>query len=139
MGSGTLKTILDSVAAATVDPAQHPMPSEPKRLPAGISQQLADDAFAKSQWQDAYDYYIAALTSGEAVVDLGRGLLFGARAALYLGETATAQRLLTGYTEAFPADAEGFFYLGRTYQSAHRDNDALTAFNAATLIAPGKP
>jgi ADP-heptose:LPS heptosyltransferase len=114
-------------------------PAPQPQLPAGIAQQLADDAFARGEWQEAYTYYVAALTSGEAVVDIAHCLLFGARCALYLAEHKTAIRLLTGYTEAFPGDAEGFFYLGRTYQGMHRDADALTVFNAATLISPGKP
>lgn len=140
MGSGTLQTILDSVAAVRADTAQPLEPSDsPLQLPAGILQQLADDAFARSAWQEAYGYYVGAMTSGEAVVDIARCLLFGARCALYLGEHKTAIRLLSGYTEAFPDDAEGFFYLGRAYQATHRDHDALTVFNATTLLSPGKP
>ncbi|MEQ1768895.1 MAG: glycosyltransferase family 9 protein [Devosia sp.] len=111
----------------------------PAGLPAGIAQQLAENAFAQSQWREAWGYYLAALQSGEAVVDLARCLLFGARCALYMADFVSAIQLLTTYTEAFPTESEGYFYLGRALQGAHRDLDALTALNAASLLSPGKP
>ena len=115
MGSGTLKVIQDSVAAATAGFVPLETSALPPELPAGITQQLAEEAFGRAQWQEAFGWYVSALTSGEAVVDIGRCLLFAARCALHLTEFRTALHLLDGYTEAFPSDAEGFFYLGRVY------------------------
>lgn len=113
--------------------------STPLELPAGISQQLGDTAFSRGQWRQAWGHYFAALQSGEAVVDIARCLLFGARCALYLGDHNTAQSLLSDYVDRFPSDAEGLFYLGKSYQGAHRDFEALASFNAASLVGGGKP
>lgn len=131
--------VSDFVAAAStsgVDPTATVTLTE---LPAGISQQLADAAFGRSQWREAFSYYLMALRSGEAVVDVAKCLLFAARSALYLGEHRMAQTLLGLYADGFPQDPEGLFYLGRAYQAVHRDHEALSCFNAASLINPGRP
>jgi len=131
--------VADFVAAASSSEIAPVAPAPAADLPAGISQQLADAAFGRGQWRDAFTYYIQALRSGEAVVDVAKCLLFGARAALYLGEHRVAQTLLSTYADGFPQDAEGLFYLGRAYQAVHRDQEALGCFNAASLINPGRP
>ncbi len=122
--------------ASTKAPPAVPPPSPD--LPAGIAQQLADAAFTRGEWQQAWGYYLTALQSGEAVVDIAKCLLFGARCALYLGDFNTSQSLLCDYVDRFPTDPEALFYLGKAYQGAHRDFEALAVFNAAALVGGGK-
>jgi ADP-heptose:LPS heptosyltransferase/glycosyltransferase involved in cell wall biosynthesis len=105
-------------------------------LPGHLLQQLGTDAFERSAWQEAWSYYLGALKSRAATVDIGHCLLFGGRCALYLGDFTTAQTLLSQFVEFFPEDTEALFYLGRAYQGAHRDLDALNSFNAAAMITP---
>src|SRR4051812_24318814 len=122
--------VADFVAAASSSQIAPAPPATPTELPAGISQQLCGAAVSRSQWREAFTYYLQALRSGEAVVDVAKCLLFGARSALYLGEHRTAQTLLSAYADGFPQDPEGLFYLGRAYQAVHRDHEALGCFNA---------
>src|SRR5215212_3251854 len=123
------------VSTTSASPLGIVAPQVSTELPAGVAQQLADAAFSNGQWRQAWGHYLAALSSGEAVVDLARCLLFGGRCALYLADFTSAGRLLATYAETFPTEPEGYFYLGRAFQGAHRDLDALTAFNAATLLS----
>lgn len=141
MSSRRLQALVASFTTQTLASPKAPAPTPPLSadLPAGISQQLADAAFAQGQWQQAWGYFFSALQSGEAVVDIAHCLLFGGRCALYLGDYNTAQVLLSDYVDRFPTDPEALFYLGKAYQGAHRDFEALASFNAAALVGAGKP
>ena len=106
MSSRRLQALVADFATHTLaSPKAPPVAASPSSdLPAGIAQQLADAAFARGEWQLAWGHYLAALQSGEAVVDIAKCLLFGARCALSLGDFNTAQTLLSDYVDRFPTD-----------------------------------
>lgn len=131
--------VADFVAATEAAPPALTTDNRFPGLPGNICQQIGDTAFSRADWPGAWAGYTAALRSGEATVEIAKCMLFAARAALYAGEHKTAQSLLASYADCFPADPEGLFYLGKTYQAAHRDFEALGCFNACTMLEPGRP
>lgn len=111
----------------------------PDAHPGYVQETIANQAFANCDWEIARRAYADALRSGSILVDLRKCVLNAGRCALYLNDTAAAAAILTEFVEAFPADPEGLFYLGRSFQRAHRYSDALSCVTAAQLMQPSNP
>jgi ADP-heptose:LPS heptosyltransferase/glycosyltransferase involved in cell wall biosynthesis/tetratricopeptide (TPR) repeat protein len=104
--------------------------------PGYLQETIANQAFASCDWEIARHAYADALRSGSILVDQRKCVLNAGRCALYLNDTAGASAILTDFVEAFPDDPEGLFYLGRSFQRAHRYADALACVTAAQHLQP---
>lgn len=127
------------VARIGADGSSAPVPPAAVPYPAYVQEAVADDAFARRDWEVARRAYADALRCGSILVDLRKCVLNAGRCALYLNDTLAALAILTEFVEAFPADPEGLFYLGRSFQRMHRYHDALNCVTAAQQLEPSNP
>lgn len=140
-GSGRLPLHqLSARVAGRLDAADLALPALlPDAFPGYLQETIANQAFAKCDWETARRAYADALRCGSILVDQRKCVLNAGRCALYLNDTAAASAILTEFVEAFPADPEGLFYLARAFQRAHRYHDALNCVTAAQHVEPANP
>ncbi len=99
---------------------------------------MANDMFAKGQYDSAYDQYHSLIESGVSGTLLEEAYI-GAGKSLYVQkEFVRCLQLLTGFISQHPKSlkiAEALMYLGLCYQNMDRPDKALSFYDKAILMA----
>ncbi len=105
---------------------------------AQVSFNMANDMFAKGEYEAAYDNYHSIIESGVSGQILEEAYIGAGRCLYVQKEFVRCLQLLTGFISQNPKSlkiAEALMYLGLCYQNMDRPDKALSFYDKALLLA----
>ncbi len=105
---------------------------------AQVSFNMANDMFAKGEYEAAYDTYHSIIESGVSGQILEEAYIGAGRSLYVQKEFVRCLQLLTGFISQNPKSlkiAEALVYLGLCYQNMDRPDKAISFYDKALLLA----